>query len=53
MTKTEIIEGLKSLIEEAEAYIMPDDPEDSIFREDKQVLEEAIKIIRKENVKEL
>ena len=34
MTKTEIIEGLKSLIEEAEAHIMPDDPEDSIVRED-------------------
>ena len=53
MTKTEIVEGLKTLIKEAESHIMPDEPEDSIFREDKQVLEEAIKIIRKENVKEL
>lgn len=49
MTKDEIIAGLESLINDAESHMMPDEPEDSIFRDDVRVLEAAIKIIRRED----
>lgn len=46
MNKSEILAGLKDLVEDRESFIEPDDP-DSIFVQDKAVLQAAIRVIRR------
>jgi translation elongation factor P/translation initiation factor 5A len=46
MKKQEVIEGLKTLIDDREALIMDEEDTEDIFVQDKRVLEEAIKIIK-------
>ena len=45
MTKLEIIEGLKCLIEDRKSFLTDGDSDDDIFLEDIKVLKEAIKLV--------
>ena len=49
MTKLEVIEGLKSLINDRESFLT-EDGDDDIFLEDIKVLKEAIKLIIEKKV---
>ncbi|MDE5831147.1 MAG: hypothetical protein K2H53_06035 [Clostridia bacterium] len=48
MSQEDIISGLKSLIRDRESFINDND-KDNIFAKDKQVLEEAIKLLENED----
>ena len=50
MEKAEVIAGLKDLINDRESFIME---EDDIFAHDKKVLEEAINLIKENEIKKV